>query len=600
MFETDTEKAQQIQSDVLLEKTSDNPNFVYNKLAAKNKSLDTSDKRIVGAINELLKKQNSLQSAVQTSINQSFDATGDIISDPELLERLRAVSPNLIEAVCDHEEKINTLQELVEELKKKSGNSNSGSQVINIGGASWDFGEDDMGNLNALLNVTGKNIKEYTFVSPSSLKDNDIVDINNIPITILPGRDLKAVLPDRIRNLTFYNSDPETEIKVYPNLDNIDMDSNNQGQRVIPCVPEVGYYSTRGIPNFIVSVEEKQQIYGIVALGNGNFVRIDKDYNEVPFIVESTNLYTNIKTVTYSPLGTFSEFPIAWVKTEILEEGPYEGKICYWLTDRETDGFHIHTAFLRPDGTAGKLQISSYMMQTGSPDISKTPAYVSAAIDKGWSLRKYNELADRLAAINEKETTNNKWQLYNIWHHSLIGRMMLIEYGTHNIQSLRCFNNSGGNGNPVGTYRTRMNWHEYYDVFGSYNGGYEPAGSTIYKTGAHVDGLKCENETVYIVSNDGEYKDTGIAATGKTRYPKDVTKTGTVNGINFDDLFIDASDGTSSSSANALFGTQGQNFYDGSTVYMGINVGPFQLTRYNPEATGTNAFAYRIARVLDE
>ena len=86
------------------------------------------------------------------------------------------------------------------------------------------------------------------------------------------------------------------------------MDSNNPGQRVIPCVPEVGYYSTRGIPNFVVSVEEKQQIYGIVALGSGNFVRIDKDYNEVPFIVESTNLYTSIKTVTCSPLGTFSEF----------------------------------------------------------------------------------------------------------------------------------------------------------------------------------------------------------------------------------------------------------------------------------------------------
>ena len=593
MFETDTEKAQQIQSDVLLEKTSDNPNFTYHKLAAKNKSLDTSDKRIVGAINEILKKQNALQTAVQTSINQSFDATGDIISDPSLLERLREVSPNLIEAVCDHDEKINTLQELVEELKKKSGNGGSGSQVINIGGASWDFGEDDMGNLNALLNVTGKNIKEYTFISPSSLKDNDIVDTNNIPITILPGRDLKAVLPNRIRNLTFYNSEPETEIKVYPNLDNVDLDSNNLGQRVVPCVPAVGYYSTRGIPNFIVSVEDKQQIYGIVSLGAGKWARIDKDYNEVPFILESTHLYSNIKSVTYNIIGTFTEFPIAWVKTEILQDGPYAGKMCYWLTDRETDGFHIHSAFLRPDGTAGKLQVSSYMMQGY---VSRTPSNVSATKDKGWTLLKQSELQTYVNMVNSKETTDNKWMLYNIWHHSLIGRMMLIEYGTHDIQNLRCFNNSGGNGNPVGTYRTRMNWHGYYDAFGSYNGGYEPAGSTIYKTGAHIGGLKCEGGTVHIISNDGEYKDTGITATGKTRYPQTATMTGTINGINFDDLFIDVNDGKTYYSG--MFGGQGQAFYDNDTVTMGVNIGPFSLYRY--DTSGTATYAYRVARVLDE
>ena len=60
MFETDAEKAAQIQSDVLLETTGTNGYFTYHKIANKNKSLDTNDKRIVGAINELLKKQNSL------------------------------------------------------------------------------------------------------------------------------------------------------------------------------------------------------------------------------------------------------------------------------------------------------------------------------------------------------------------------------------------------------------------------------------------------------------------------------------------------------------------------------------------------------------
>lgn len=112
MFETDAVKAAQIQSDVLLESTANNENFTYHKLANKNKSLDTSDKRMVGAVNEILKKQNSLQNAVQNSINQQFAVLGDVIAYPELLDKLQSVSGNLIEAVSKHDIEITNIKEI--------------------------------------------------------------------------------------------------------------------------------------------------------------------------------------------------------------------------------------------------------------------------------------------------------------------------------------------------------------------------------------------------------------------------------------------------------------------------------------------------------
>ena len=119
MFESDATKAKQIQSDVLLESLSGNEYFTSHTLQSLNKALNTTDKRIVGAINEIMKKQTSLQSATQNAINQQFSVLGDVLANPELLTKLQKVSTNLIEAVSKHEEEIQEIKETVPPQEKQ-------------------------------------------------------------------------------------------------------------------------------------------------------------------------------------------------------------------------------------------------------------------------------------------------------------------------------------------------------------------------------------------------------------------------------------------------------------------------------------------------
>lgn len=119
MFESDSTKAKQIQSDVLLESLSSNEYFTSHTLQSLNKALNTTDKRIVGAINEIMKKQTSLQSATQNAINQQFSVLGDVLANPELLTKLQKVSTNLIEAVSKHDEEIKEIKETVPPQEKQ-------------------------------------------------------------------------------------------------------------------------------------------------------------------------------------------------------------------------------------------------------------------------------------------------------------------------------------------------------------------------------------------------------------------------------------------------------------------------------------------------
>ena len=119
MFETDATKAKQLQSDVLLESTSGNEYFTSHTLQSLNKALNTTDKRIVGAINEIMKKQTSLQSATQNAINQQFSVLGDVLAQPELITKLQNVSNNLIEAVAKHDTQIQIIKETVPPQEKQ-------------------------------------------------------------------------------------------------------------------------------------------------------------------------------------------------------------------------------------------------------------------------------------------------------------------------------------------------------------------------------------------------------------------------------------------------------------------------------------------------
>lgn len=89
----------QLQSDVLLEDTTKNPLFKKSAIATANKSLNTKSKSVVSAINELLKRVNSIESNVTDALNKQFSVIGDAASDTELSNRLHKIAPNIIEGL---------------------------------------------------------------------------------------------------------------------------------------------------------------------------------------------------------------------------------------------------------------------------------------------------------------------------------------------------------------------------------------------------------------------------------------------------------------------------------------------------------------------
>ena len=87
---------------------------------------------------------------------------------------------------------------------------------------------------------------------------------------------------------------------------------------------------------------------------------IDKDGNKVDTFDSTTYpVYANAEGVTITDnenqTANFIKIPKFYVKT--MASGPIntfaQGKKCWWIADKPTDGFRVHPAFLRnPDGTA--------------------------------------------------------------------------------------------------------------------------------------------------------------------------------------------------------------------------------------------------------
>lgn len=80
------EEKQSLQHDILTTKTSENPLFTSHSIASLNKSLDTADKRIVGAINELKKGSAQTVTIVNDGLNSFLEVIGDFKNTPQLKE----------------------------------------------------------------------------------------------------------------------------------------------------------------------------------------------------------------------------------------------------------------------------------------------------------------------------------------------------------------------------------------------------------------------------------------------------------------------------------------------------------------------------------
>lgn len=103
-----TKNINELQSDVLTEKLSDNPYMKYHVIIEKNKQLNTTSKNIVGAINEVLRKTNTASTTNKAALAELYNVLGHVGVQPELTKKVLAQAPSLIQLVLDMLDRIDS------------------------------------------------------------------------------------------------------------------------------------------------------------------------------------------------------------------------------------------------------------------------------------------------------------------------------------------------------------------------------------------------------------------------------------------------------------------------------------------------------------
>lgn len=106
-----TKNINELQSDILAERLSNNPYLKYHVLIEKNKQLGTTQQTIIGAINEVLRKANSATSTNRAALAELYNVLGHVGIHPELTKQVLAQAPSLIELVLSLREKLDAIDE---------------------------------------------------------------------------------------------------------------------------------------------------------------------------------------------------------------------------------------------------------------------------------------------------------------------------------------------------------------------------------------------------------------------------------------------------------------------------------------------------------
>lgn len=270
--------------------------------------------------------------------------------------------------------------------------------------------------------------------------------------------------------------------------------------------------------------------------------------------------------------------PKMYVKNEKLPDtATYAGKYAYLIApDKIDDTWHVHPAFMNNGKEMSGVQIGKYL---ASKDSSGKAASIKGA--SFWTSITRDDAHKAGLTRNVSGGTGEKtgWHMYNIYEHHLIARLMLIEYGSSDLQTLLT---GSGSGMDAKYHGIEMVW-----------------GGASY--GEWFDGIDTlgTNSAVRIFKNDGSqtYVDTGIAPCG-SGWLKDVLHN---KGTNYDlgDVFLaSAVDGTQE---NGSFGDY-QWFSGGCVFYSNwgsdADYGPFCL--YDPGASSTrSALGFRLAHYVE-
>ena len=315
-------------------------------------------------------------------------------------------------------------------------------------------------------------------------------------------------------------------------------------------------------------------IIGIVLVQEGNrtgtWVRIDKDFNTIEFN-SNHGTWAGIKQVQDNTYGEFTEIPITWVKTETLQSGPYAGKNCWWIADYAAEGFHVHPAFIGQDGQPHNLQIASW--------IASNKNDVPFSEDKGngpsgyWNSISYNDM-------HAKGWMSSGLRPYSIYDHHFLARMMLVEFGTPDVQSQTV-------DGVAWTGVNRVNYHGIHDVFGTPN----------YNEYFWLDGFTTLNGTYQVLAANGSGQtiETSVTCHNTYGWPTNC-RVDQASGIDFGDMFIAHTFASSESSGSF---PDYQYLYSNKAFHVawGTASGRGVFCMYERALTETNtSLGWRVAR----
>jgi len=273
----------------------------------------------------------------------------------------------------------------------------------------------------------------------------------------------------------------------------------------------------------------------------GDWRRIDQNYNEVDFdpnhgtwagIQEVT---TNLSGLT----GRFVEIPTTWVKNEVLQSGPYAGCHCWWMADGEAPGFHVHPAFIKPDGTPGKLRVGKYMTSVPEDEYGGGPSMYVQNNDEYiyfyLQTTTYGDLRDKAFAYNTDD--EDGYRAYSIYDHHFIARMILTEFGDPNI----FFKEDSGKWyedvSELGLEMDTPPSEAQQNIPKDYHGIKCLLGDAY--ASCLLDGLTTLNGTYQLLAADGSgtMVETGVPCSTKGTWMTNCYMT-KVNGVDFGDVFI--------------------------------------------------------------
>ncbi len=391
-------------------------------------------------------------------------------------------------------------------------------------------------------------------------------------------------LPTMITNVTFTNSPTEETVPVTWSELNTQSPSVEILTGTLP-----GGYVTSTPPKLRVSMrlpEREVHVYGMVLAQeggqHGTWVRVNENMERVGFN-ENNAVWSGIRTVS-TDHGDMVEIPTAWVKTETLADGEFAGCNCWWISDHARDDFHVHPAFMKKDGTPGKLQISAWI---ASKDADGNPCSVDMGAanpnNKGntyWNAMTYDGLTAAAALLGDE------YRPYTIYDHHFLARMMLVEFGNLNVHA-QIVNDVPWDASA------RIDYHGIHDPMGTPNDIY--IGMNIYLYGFTTDGSVYN---VLATDGSGELVNTGISCNTSSTWVSN-TRLDKVNGIDFGDIFIATSkinsDKSSSSFSARQYMSANRVFY---SVFSAGEENNILKTNTSSHTSSSTASGWRFARVV--